>query len=144
MYIQVVQESARVVICSPAHLVQGTRRAGEQITTCALSCTTCMYIMMLLRMDASCIRNMQSGLRCNKTLDECIKLVLNKFMMICLRRLDAEQALCAQMLSFHYNALPSPILWQCIWSRICGIRWDFRSQKEFTYDGNSDRFHEQS
>ena len=61
MYIQVVQESARVVICSPVRLVPtavGTRRTGEQITTRALSCTTCMYILMLLRMDESCIRNM--------------------------------------------------------------------------------------
>ena len=45
MYIQVAQEV-------------GTRRAGEQIATRALSCTTCMYILMLLRTDASCIRNM--------------------------------------------------------------------------------------
>ena len=45
MYIQVVQESARVVICSPARLVP-------------TSCATCMYILMLLRMDANCIRNM--------------------------------------------------------------------------------------
>ena len=64
----------------------GTRRAGEQITTRALSFTTCMYILMLLRMDARCIRNMQSGLRCNKTLDECIKLVLIKFYILVLNK----------------------------------------------------------
>jgi len=61
-----------------------------------------------------------------------------------LTRLDAEQAMCSQVLLFHYNTLPPPILWRYIWSRICGIRWDFRSQKECTYDDNNDRFHEQS
>jgi hypothetical protein len=67
-------------------------------------------------------------------------------MIICFTRLDAEQTVCAKVVSFHYNAVPphhslAVYLAKALWNRM-GLQVTENVLMMMMI--NNDRFHEQS